>query len=136
MGNTLDNALDSIEQDAERHAGDSLDFDRLCTAKAIISHMRNEFSDRICPREHFKHAVASKNVSVVRCKRCGANGLHWRQVSGSYRLYGQDGLMHDCELTVNNVSRKRLYSLVDKLNAGELDELINYCKQLIDSKGD
>jgi len=30
------------------------------------------------------------------CERCRAAGLHWRQTTGSWRLYAADGQLHEC----------------------------------------
>ena len=97
-------------------------------------------------RQVVKHyGIASSPVSTcvqtreprpAYCKRCGREGLHWALDHGRYRLFGSDGLQHVCEITANGVDRIEFYGVVDRLDDGELGELMHYCEQeLIRRKG-
>ena len=38
-------------------------------------------------------------VSLTHCRACDKEGLHWKRVCGAWRLFEEDGKIHDCPVT-------------------------------------
>jgi hypothetical protein len=41
-------------------------------------------------------------TKLVRCKYCGKSELHWEMTNKGYRLFSNDGVIHDCYIRENS----------------------------------
>ena len=124
MSDTFDHALDAFEREEmeQSEMGGDPDF---------------------YPERRKRYGIASAGVAgcvqthdtrSVQCKRCGRSNLHWSVDRGRYRLFDTDGVQHVCEVTKNGVDSNDLYGVVDKLDDGELAELMHYCEQKLERR--
>ena len=122
MSDSFDHVLDALEREEMEQS--ELTDPAFYGMEARVPQRSYEIANASVAR-----CVATRQPRLVSCKRCGCSGLHWQQTRGGYRLYDENGLSHECEVTANGVDRNKLYAVVDRLDAGELNELKHYCEQ-------